>query len=316
MDSAVMHPHAVAFYDDDAEVVGQVSTFIADGLAQGDQVITLATPPHRGEIKRSLARSSGDLGSREGSGQLVALDAAEILATFMHGDTIDPDRFLRQIGSRIDEAAAGGRRVRIFGEMVAVLWEAGNVSAAIELEARWNELARSRPFTLLCAYPTQLFGAGSLTDVNRMCGLHSTVHAPATNRSSSTVRAEHPSDRTTHLFLPGPSAARAARSLTADVLHSWGQHAILDDALIIVSELATNAAVHATSAFRVHLSRGPGSLRISVEDGEAARPQLRRPSPDQPGGRGLRLVQSLAQRWGCDSTPDGKTVWADLATPA
>ena len=52
-------------------------------------------------------------------------------------------------------AAVGGRPVRIFGEMVALLWERGLVLAAIELETYWNDLARKLPFDLFCAYPSE-----------------------------------------------------------------------------------------------------------------------------------------------------------------
>ena len=68
----------------------------------------------------------------------------------------DPVLFEATIGSIVERAARGGRTVRVFGEMVAVLWDAGNVTGALALETLWNDMASNRQFFLLCAYPEVL----------------------------------------------------------------------------------------------------------------------------------------------------------------
>jgi two-component sensor histidine kinase len=87
----------------------------------------------------------------------------------------------------------------------------------------------------------------------------------------------------------------------------------VDDVALVATELAANAVTHAASAFRVSLSRNASHVRIAVEDAAAAYPRPRSAGPNDTSGRGLALVQVLAERWGCDPMPTGKTVWAELA---
>ena len=66
--------------------------------------------------------------------------------------------------------------MRIYGEMVAVLWDQGNVAAAIELERLWNELADSNPFSLFCAYPIRAFDLDAGAErFRKICAQHSAV---------------------------------------------------------------------------------------------------------------------------------------------
>ncbi len=88
----------------------------------------------------------------------------------------DPSRFSDAVGSLVAEAAAGGRRVRVFGEMVALLWEAGNVAATLRLEELWNDLGEDQAFSLLCAYPAQsLLGAPDDPQFTEVCARHTGV---------------------------------------------------------------------------------------------------------------------------------------------
>ena len=80
-----------------------------------------------------------------------------------------------------------------------------------------------------------------------------------------------------------------------------------------MSELATNAVIHAQSDFSVVLHACGGGVRIEVCDGSSVAPILRDlTSVVAPSGRGVALVAKLATRWGSESTYEGKTVWADL----
>ncbi len=66
--------------------------------------------------------------------------------------------------------------VRIFGEMVALLWDAGQAGAALEVEAMWNELAAQFSFSLLCAYPLwSVTGPGQVDQVTEVCRAHTAV---------------------------------------------------------------------------------------------------------------------------------------------
>jgi hypothetical protein len=86
----------------------------------------------------------------------------------------DPARFRAAIGQLVFQAVHTGRDVRIYGEMVAVLWDEGNVAAAIALEDLWNDLATSYRFSLFCSYPVHAFDTKASTPGYRtICGQHS-----------------------------------------------------------------------------------------------------------------------------------------------
>src|SRR5579862_5287526 len=143
--------HFVQFYERDASLVNAVSGFIGAGLEAGESCIVIATEAHREEIEATLKARALDLAAMRAQGQYVSYDAAETLLRFMREGSPEPQHFMETVGRVIAEAAQEGRRVRAFGEMVALLWSAGNQAAAIRLEELWNELAQSYTFCLFCA---------------------------------------------------------------------------------------------------------------------------------------------------------------------
>lgn len=312
---ATAHSHVVNFYDDENQVSSEIARFVAEGLTRGERVIVVATAAHRSAMDEVLLQFGTDAARARVSGRLVTLDAEETLATFMVDGLPHLDRFEAHVGSLIDVAAEDGCLVRVFGEMVAVLWQQGMVAGALELETAWNMLARMRPFSLLCAYPTTALDMAALADTNEVCGLHSDVVPPRSYvRVGASPDIDRPAERTSQVFVPVVSAVPAARRFLIEVLRSWGEDAIAVDAAVVVSELTTNAVLHASSAFRVHLTRRHDTVRISVDDVGPARPQPREAAPEDFGGRGMQLINALARAWGCDVVETGKTVWADIAS--
>ena len=312
------HDHAVQFYNHDAEVVAEVARFVAAGLDAHERAVIVGTAPHRAAIEDVLPLYGYDVDLLRVTGRLVTLDAAEMLATFMVGGRPDADAFNRRIGSIIDAAGADGSAVRVFGEMVALLWDDGNVAGAVQLEHLWNELAADRQFTLLCAYAVQALGGASLADATDVCVAHSLVLAPGSyrDRPSADLPSSASSVQTSELFLPVAAAIPPARRFVAQALRSWGADALLTDAELMVSELATNAVMHAASAFRVLVSRSGPTIRIAVEDVGPTRPELRRASSEEFHGRGVAIVERIATAWGCDVVGDGKIVWGELSLEA
>jgi DcmR-like sensory protein len=155
--------HAVQFYEKDDFLLEGVTRFVAAGISDGDCSIVIATKAHRVDLEARLVRRGLDLNAARRRGSYLALDAAETLAKFIVGHRPDAERFDQAVGALIERSVQGPplRRVRAFGEMVALLWAAGNPDGAIELERLWNELAKRQTFSLLCGYPMQAFaGAG------------------------------------------------------------------------------------------------------------------------------------------------------------
>lgn len=109
-----------------------------------------------------------------------------------------------------------------------------------------------------------------------------------------------------------PSSPGRARRFVRETLTSWRQEAVVDDALIVVSEMVTNAITHASSSCRLRLSLRPAVVRVEVVDGGAGTPDVQPPSATEEHGRGLHLIAGLTTAWGLDDACDGKLVWADL----
>ena len=170
------HGHLVEFYETDAFLVDTVSAFILPALRDGETAIVVATPAHRDAFEAAHADAGIDIDAAAREARYVALDARDVLARFMDGGRPDPRLFADTIGDVMDRCSAGGRPIHVYGEMVALLWDDGNVPAALELEDLWNDLAATREFVLLCAYPMRAFeDAASADAFKRICDQHTAV---------------------------------------------------------------------------------------------------------------------------------------------
>lgn len=116
-------------------------------------------------------------------------------------------------------------------------------------------------------------------------------------------------DRITARLPAEPIAARTARGVVRDALPTVDQE-LLDSIQLLVSELVTNAVVHASSAPRLDVHVGRSNIRVEVFDDDTTPPRVR--ERIGPGGWGLQLVERLASRWGTDAQPDGKVVWFEI----
>ncbi|WP_270886118.1 MEDS domain-containing protein [Pedococcus sp. 5OH_020] len=302
--------HAVCFYEDDVEMQDAIVAHVVDGLRQQEAVVVVATPEHRGALEATLGRLGADLVILRRSGRYVAVDAMELLSRFLVNGSADATLFAEHVCAVLDRAATGGRRLRVFGEMVGLLWRDGNVAAAVQLESLWNELARARSFSLLCGYPTEHLEAAGLARLRQVCERHSRVIAPGSYRAAGPGHRGLGATQRTETFLPVPEAVPAVRRFVARVLRSWGVQHLVADANLVCSELATNAVTHAGSPFQVRLERSGTSVLVAVTDAGAGTARRQLADPAAVGGRGLAIVEAVADRWDCDTFADGKVVWA------
>jgi MEDS: MEthanogen/methylotroph, DcmR Sensory domain len=144
--------HSVQLYRDDAGLIEALALLAGTGLAQGEAVVLVATPPHVLAVARRLQGDGFDLEQSRRSGQLTVIDAATLLARFTVDGRLDSGAFGAIAEDMLGKATAGGRRrVRVYGEMVDLLWK-HDLEAATRLEELWNTIIASHPISLHCSY--------------------------------------------------------------------------------------------------------------------------------------------------------------------
>jgi len=297
--------HVVQFYGHDGELAERVSDYLRGALDGGGIAVVIATQEHRDEFEALLAKAGVDLVTARDDGAYVTLDAGEILREILAGGAVvDGGAFDRVIGSLIRRAAATGRPVRAYGELVALLWDDGLVNEAVQLEALWNELGDEYPFSLFCGYRAE----SATRDIDafaEVCRLHQAVIGFGVASGAGLPGA-------VRTFAFSRAAPATARHFAVATVREWGLADVADDAALVVTELAANAIVHAGSAFTVTLSARGNVLRIAVRDGcplPAEGQAALMPIPLH----GLGAVDALAGQWGVESLGKaGKTVWVDL----
>jgi anti-sigma regulatory factor (Ser/Thr protein kinase) len=114
----------------------------------------------------------------------------------------------------------------------------------------------------------------------------------------------------------GPREVGRARRVLARALQGWGiDGEDAEVAVLLASELVTNAIRHGVAPVRVRAGMGRRGLRVEVDDELAGDVAPRAHDADDIDGRGLHLVESLSDRWGCRPSNGGKRVWFELRVP-
>jgi hypothetical protein len=168
--------HVLELYDDDEAQVAALVQFAAGGLESGDGVVVIAQPAHLRALHHRLGARDQLLPAIERD-QYIPVDAEHLLAEFMDDGWPDRARFEGLVDDLLTRGRGHGRRVRIYSELVSVLWAQGNEAAAVRLEQLWEQRCRQQRFRLLCVYPRGPFVAGSPAAAREVCETHTFVHA-------------------------------------------------------------------------------------------------------------------------------------------
>ncbi len=170
--------HAVQLYEDDAFLVGAVADFLVRAIRQDEPLVVIATREHRAAFRERLAGGGVHVERLEGQGGLTMLDAAETLDKFMVDGRPDRRLYREVVGGVLAAVASksAGGHFCAYGEMVDLLWRAGNAAAAIALEELWNEIGNDYSFSLLCAYVMDNFSTErDAHGFAEVCRMHSRV---------------------------------------------------------------------------------------------------------------------------------------------
>ena len=182
--------HLVQFYETDAYLVESVAGYLAAGLSAGEAVVILATQEHRRRIGKKLAGRGIDVSAATKQGQYLAFDAARILSMLTRDKSVDPNAYSEVIEGTLLQLRERWPRIRVFGEIVALLWEEGDRAGACALEQMWSDLAKKLSFTLFCAYPISEFGtAADDASFMQICACHTRV-LPAESYAALTTPEE------------------------------------------------------------------------------------------------------------------------------
>jgi hypothetical protein len=172
----IPHPapcgHLVQFYADHHRLLDTLEGFISSGLGAGEAVVVIATPRHLHALEARLQGRGIDLVTARNENRYLPFGAGDAMDRFMVDGRPDAGRFAAFLDETLARARGPGRKVRAFGEMVAVLWAAGRREAALHLERLWSDACARGQLSLLCAYPASGFKGCDDPFMDRVRALH------------------------------------------------------------------------------------------------------------------------------------------------
>jgi len=145
--------HVVQLYRDDRFLIESVALFAGVGIGKSEAIILITTPSHLEAIERRLKGLGFDVDGLKLWGQLNVMDASKLLSGLMLNGLPDANLFKTIVTQLIEQARADGRyrKVRVYGEMVELLWR-DNRAATARLEQLWNDTIAEHSISLLCGY--------------------------------------------------------------------------------------------------------------------------------------------------------------------
>ena len=304
-EGAAQRSHLVGIFEDDCAFATSVGDFLAGPAQRGDVAIAIVTEAHRLALAAELRGRGLDLEET-----VTMLDASAALELFMSKGRLNRDAFHAQMGALLSARSAADRSICIFGEMVALLWDAGDVNQAIELESLWNELGEVLPFSLYCGYSmTSVCATEHAESLRRMCQLHDDVFGMPYDPGGDSRRTSGRRAR----FEASVYAPLAVRRFVASALAQWAlPDWLIKRAVLVSSELAANAVIHTGASFWATIKSNGPAIRLEIRDSGSPVTSRGDPVLVVSRERGLGIVSSFASRWGTYGVGDGKVVWAEF----
>jgi hypothetical protein len=165
--------HVVHMYEDKASLLDVLAGFVADGIKSGDSIIVIATREHLNGVEARLWAQGIQVDSLLADDHYIALDAQHTLSHFMINGFPDERLFMSLVKKLMIRARKQNRKVRAFGEMVALLMDKGQIGATVQLEQLWNKFCADESLALLCAYPKSQFKGNAEASFEHICTEHS-----------------------------------------------------------------------------------------------------------------------------------------------
>jgi len=167
--------HLLQIYEDESVFMDTLEGFIGGGLRAGDSAIIIATSAHIAALEERLKSAGLDLDAARLQDQYISLDAEKTLERFIADGWPDDQLFIDVITGIIARARKNDRKVRAFGEMVAILWGRGDQAATVRLEHLWHKLCEAEAFSVFCAYPKVGFTQNASESLSEICATHTRI---------------------------------------------------------------------------------------------------------------------------------------------
>ncbi|MDN5768491.1 MAG: ATP-binding protein [Humibacillus sp.] len=330
------HDHGVIVFQHESEWVEAVVPWLADGIRLGLRAVVVTTAERDVMLRRAMADAGVDLPATEAAGRYQCLDVQAAVSAFVGDGVLDEEAFravVRDIleaptlatggcdegdSSGTDEAVAP-TGIRMVGDAAALMVSRGGERAALDIERLCVEMTADQPVSLQCVYSADVLRGVDLALVRQVFELHTEVSVTPDGLAGEPPVVdgcfERNVDRRVEIFDGVPRSIGRVRRFIAAALDLRYHPNVVHNCALIASEMATNAYQHAGgSPFRVGVILVPGRVRITVEDTSTATPSMPHPLDRDEGGRGVVIVDALSDRWGVDSLPSGKVVWAEVVT--
>jgi hypothetical protein len=247
--------HAVQVYAELDELAESVAAYLATGFAAGEPAVVVATDDHQATFKRFLGEAGWDAAALVEAGLLVTLDADDTLASLLEDDWVSGAAFERVIGGVIDSLTDRfpNRRVRAVGEIVNLLTARGEHDTAARVEELWNELTKTRRFSLLCGYRLDVFDRDSQQLLPTVCSAHTHVRP---------VYSMARLDSAVHAALEEVLGAANARMVREIVRDEAAKHSapVSEQMLMWVSERMPRHAERVLAAARANYEPVPAAV--------------------------------------------------------
>jgi len=165
--------HVVQIYEDDQAFLDLLGGFVTGGIYSDDCVIVIATKEHLTALEDRMKSNDLNVFELKLRDQYIPLNAEQTLSEFMIDGWPDEALFSHLITALITRARIKKRQVRVYGELVALLWAQGHSGATVPLEHLWNKLFETEAFSLFSVYPKSGFTQDAHESILHICGSHS-----------------------------------------------------------------------------------------------------------------------------------------------
>ncbi len=147
----------IQIYENDQVFLNTLASFVGGGINAGDCCMVIATLPHLSALENRLISYGVHLETLLLDDRYIPIDAHQMLSSFMNRGWPNEEQLLELVSGLLDRGKLHNRKIRVFGEMVALLWAQGSKEAAVQLEQLWGKICGQYSLSLFCAYPKHGF---------------------------------------------------------------------------------------------------------------------------------------------------------------